>query len=390
MSSAKIRDYPAGRSSFDDDAGTGVHIDMRASGLKLLLAGLWQYRFYEEACATALEKLGVQVIPFRWRNYFASLVGRAEAKYAFNGPMTRALNRDLVECAIQHRANLVLVWRGTNILPSTLQKIRKITSAKLVSYNNDDPFSPLYEEAGRPGHLRRYWKLFRASIPEYDFHFVYRHQNIDDFLRAGAREVDLLRSYYLPELHRPIQLDAADRKRFECDVVFVGHFEPYRMECLEALIRAGVHVRLFGSSESWSSKIPDSLRAQIGPVRPALDEDYVKALCGAKMCLCFFSRLNRDTYTRRVFEIPACGRVLVSERTKDMESLYVENEEAVYFSSAAELVAKTANLLRKPAELERIAAAGRVRCLTDGYSVDDRMAWMLRRLDLSLPSPISS
>jgi len=38
--------------------------------MKLLLAGNWQYDWYEAACAEALKRLGVEVIPFRFAPFF--------------------------------------------------------------------------------------------------------------------------------------------------------------------------------------------------------------------------------------------------------------------------------------------------------------------------------
>ncbi len=95
------------------------------------------------------------------------------------------------------------------------------------------------------------------------------------------------------------------------------------------------------------------------------------------MALCLFSRLNRDEYTRRVFEIPACGALLLCERTPTMESLYRDGKEAVYFSSPEELVSKAKWLLAAPDEARAIAEAGRQRCLGSGYDVRSRMSEML-------------
>ena len=67
-----------------------------------------------------------------------------------------------------------------------------------------------------------------------------------------------------------------------------------------------------------------------GSIQAVRGVEYAKALSGAKMCLAFLSKLNRDTYTRRCFEIPACGRVLLCERTADMQGLLREGDEAVW------------------------------------------------------------
>lgn len=346
---------------------------------KLLLAGGWQYDFYEKACADALAQNGVEVVPFSWNRFFSSLPGRAEAKYVIAGPLTLAMNHRLLSTVRRERPDFVFVWRGTHVLPRTLRAIRSQTGAALVSYNNDDPFSPRYSNS-ELRHWRRLWKIFKASIPEYDLHFVYRQCNLAEFCEAGARRALLLRSYYIPSVHRPVSLSEEERARFAADVVFVGHYEPERWQYIRALVENGLKVRIFGRPSSWNASRLGDLAEYFGRIEPVFGDDYAKALCGAKMALCFFSRLNRDTYTRRAFEIPACGSVLLSERTEEMQSLFAEEAEAVYFSTREELVDKALALIRDEARRQRIAQAGHGRCLRDGHSIDARMQWALAQM----------
>ena len=116
---------------------------------------------------------------------------------------------------------------------------------------------------------------------------------------------------------------------FEAEAVFVGHYEPDdRVACLQALVDAGVRVKLFGGT-TWTPQVLGPLAQYFGKVEAVLGLEYAKALCGAQMCLCFISKLNRDTYTTRCFEIPACGRLMLSERTADLPRLFQEDQEAV-------------------------------------------------------------
>jgi hypothetical protein len=257
-----------------------------------------------------------------------------------------------------------------------MRKLKNETGALLVSYNNDDPFGPLVHE-NVPWHSRFYWHHYLNAIPEYDVHFVYRPANLPEILKAGAKEAHVLMPYFIPDEHRPCELSEDEMALYACDVVFVGHYEPDgREQYLSALVRGGLHVRLFGG-DTWTRKVLNGLDGYFESVRPVLGVEHSKALCGANMCLCFLSRLNRDTYTRRCFEIPACGRLLLSERTEDLRLLFKEDEEAVYFSSSEELVEKALWLREHPQDVERIASAGLRRVHVDGHSVNDRMKELL-------------
>ena len=167
-------------------------------------------------------------------------------------------------------------------------------------------------------------------------------------------------------------LSAEDKQRFSCDVVFAGHYEADgREEYIACLVDAGVHVRVSGGAD-WTKKVLKRHAAYFGDIAPANGDDYTKALCGAQVCLAFLSRMNRDTYTFRCFEIPACGRLLMCERTPDLEAMFLDGDEAVFFSSKEELREKTLWLLRNPAEIQRISKAGRRRVYADGHDVVSR------------------
>ena len=160
--------------------------------------------------------------------------------------------------------------------------------------------------------------------------------------------------------------------------MFVGHYEPDgRVETLNYLARQGVPVRLYGSLWERASLDP-ALRQS--PIGAAYGEDYVRLIAGAKLALVFLSGRNRDVYTRRCFEIPACGAAMVAPRTKELQAMYREGEEAVYFDSKEELLAKVRWLLDDDEARNRIAKAGRERCLQDGHSNVHRGAQIIEAL----------
>ena len=334
---------------------------------------------YEQACADALSRLGVFVFPFTWDGYFRGLRGRLQEKFPVPGPALLLLNRDLVRVAKERSPEIILIWRGTHILPATLRKLKKEIGAILVSYMNDDPWGPRAHDRV-PWHHYFYWNLYLKCVAEYDLHFVFRSVNIPEILNQGAKEAHVLMPYYVPELHHPVEITEAEKERYGCDVVFAGHYEPDgRERYLQALVEAGLHVRLFGG-KYWARKVLGPLADYFGAIRPVDGEEYSKALCGAKMCLCFLSKLNRDTYTTRCFEIPACGRLLLSERTEDLQRMFIEDKEAVFFSNPEELVKKALWLRDHPKEIDRIAQAGMHRVHANGHSADDRMKEMISLL----------
>lgn len=349
--------------------------------MNILIVGDWHSELHEEAVYCAFAALGHQPHRFAWHQYFQPgggaprLIARVQNKF-LAGPLIARINRDLVRMAAEVRPDLVFIYRGTHIRPQTVREIKAMLPAAVVAgYNNDDPFGP-----GQP---RMLWRHFLRCLPLYDLTLAYRRHNVAEFESRGARCVRLLRSWFMPERNHPVTLPAADRARFASDVVFVGHYEADgRLEYLEDVVRQGYKLRLFGPGYDWDPVIARSrwLKDQT-PVQLVWGEDYNKALCGAKVALCFFSRLNRDTYTRRCFEIPATGTLMLCEYSDDAASLFAPGREADFFRDGRELAAKLKLYVHDDALRTQVAAAGKMRVWANGHDVISRMRQVLRWAD---------
>ncbi len=357
--------------------------------MKILVVGDWHSQVHEEPVAQALATLGHTVERFAWHSYFCTTLASIPGLAALNrlnckfqnkyllGPRFQAVNHDLLACALQIQPDALFVYRGTHITAVTLRAIKRACPrAILVGYNNDDPFSPRQP--------RWAWRHFVQAIPEYDLTLAYRQHNLDDFRDAGARRVELLRSWFVPEINHPATLSPEDWARFESDVVFVGHNEPDgRLELLEEIVRQGFRLRLFGpykgfGENGWYPAVDNaSLLRGLAPVSLVWGEDYNKALCGAKVALCFLSKRNRDTYTRRCFEIPATQTMLLSEYSDDLATLYKEGHEADFFRTKEELVEKLLRYIQDDFLRQSTAEAGYRRVVTDGHDVVSRMRQLL-------------
>ena len=348
--------------------------------MKILIAGDWHSELHEESVFNAFKALGHEVLKFAWHDYFqpSSRIDAFSKKIQNRfiiGPIIHRLNLDLIKAVTVFSPEIIFVYRGTHITAGTLKKIKKqFPAVILLGYSNDDPFAK--------GHPYSLWRHFFKAVPVYDLMLAYRHHNLDDLLRIGAKRVELLRSWYFPERNHPVKLSDEDKIRYECDVVFIGHYEADgRKQYLEELVRQGFKLRIFGPGYDWDPVLVNSyeLKSQ-APVRLVWGEEYNKALCGAKVALCFLSKLNRDTYTRRCFEIPATGTLMLSEHSNDLVSLYKEGREADFFKSKEEMILKLKNYLGDEKLRKIVAANGYQRVLADGHDVISRMKQLLEQV----------
>src|SRR5215217_3684885 len=108
--------------------------------MKYVLAGTFLHYLYEPICTEALQSLGHNVIPVAWGSYLRSPIGRAETKLTLPGPYSFAVNARLRLATLREQPDVVFVWRGTSVWPSTVRWLRSHSKARLISYNNDDPF----------------------------------------------------------------------------------------------------------------------------------------------------------------------------------------------------------------------------------------------------------
>jgi hypothetical protein len=286
-----------------------------------------------------------------------------------HGPGPALANAALLAACARHRPDLVFAWRAPWLRPLTLRLARRLGAGKIAIYCNDDPF----------GRDRRWlkWRAWRRGIPEADLCLAYRTVNLDDLRAAGARQVALWRSAFLPRLHRPVPLTDEERRRLGCDVVFIGHYEDDgRLALVERLLASGLRVRIFGTG--WEPVARGALWEPLLPIRPLRDLDYAKGICAARAALVLVSGRNRDGYTRRCFEIPACGTLMLAPRTPDLLELFRDGEEALFWGDAEELVAQARRAASDEPLRARIAEAGRARVWRDGHDLDARAQELLR------------
>ena len=334
---------------------------------KCLIVANTAHEAYEAAWARSLTELGVCVSTISATHYLPrGLWGWLEKRYQHGNDVAR-FNRHVTSMAINERPDVILVYQGTFCYPSTIRALSE--KFFVVGYHNDDP-------TGRVVNRLSYdpYRHIRAALPHFHGFHSYRECSLEEVRALGIQRSEVLMPYYIPWLDYPRNLAPHEKARFGCDICFAGHYEPdSRGECLQEAVRTGLHVRVYGKHRSWRQVETMAGPNRLAVQKPVWGDDYRKALCGARVATCFFSKLNRDQYTRRAFEIPACGVFLLAERTAAMVELYREGREAEFFDCPEEFVAKAKYYLSNEAARNRIARAGQERAMSSGYDVRSRM-----------------
>lgn len=275
------------------------------------------------------------------------------------GAGPRRLNADVLRFARDGRLNVLWIDKGDWVAPATLRALR--AADVRLAHHVTDALWP------GPVRLRLTRRRLAATAPLYD-HFV--TSNAADFRRLHGVMPDRVLltqlGYDERRFHARPARDPDEAARWRHDAIFIGHWEPRTERGLTALIAAGVRVKIYG--RAWLARARRNPRLA-GCVADSLnDRDYERALKHVLVGLCFVSEWNYNETAGRSYEIPASGTFLLAPRTREHQRDYREGEEAEFFGSEAELVAKARAALADDDRRRAIAARGHRRCTTSGYS----------------------
>jgi spore maturation protein CgeB len=205
---------------------------------------------------------------------------------------------------------------------------------------------------------------------------------------------------YCDQVHRP--LPSSD-PQWQCAIGFLGGWEPRRELLLHRVAADGLDLKIRGGywqflrDGRWTPRRHiilkqlagndrfhihrDELLARSWQGEEVYADDYARALTGARIGLGLLRKVCPDQHTTRTFEIPACGSMLLADRTDEHHELFEEGKEAEFFASTEELVDKARFYSSDESARLRVAGAGFERCGKSKYAYIHRLAGVLSELD---------
>lgn len=347
---------------------------LASKSYRILCIGETWFGSDARAAFAALRRMGHSVHVLDENSYVSTQWQSTIAKglrKIFKPVMVNELKRDAVKFASQFKPDCLFVFKGNWVPPELIAFCRQ---KKIASVNYYPDVSFLTHGSYIP-----------KTLPLYDRVFTTKTYGLADMKRElGVQRSSFLPPGYDPELHRPIVMNEEDKKRYECDVVFVGTWSPKKERVLASLSRALPKVRLKIWGNQWNRSHSKGLAGSIMGSGVTGDE-YTKAICGALISLGLLSEAgggasSGDLITARTFQIPACGAFMLHERNSEVLDYFQEDKEAAFFGSPEELADKVLYYLDHPLERQEISRAGLDRSLTDDYAIDARMKVVTRWL----------
>lgn len=334
----------------------------------------------------ALGRLGHEVqgvhTSEQWKQ--TSWFGRQCQRRLQRGSVVNRINARVLSAARDFRPLVVWAEKQEYLRVETLQGLRKL-GARLVHFTPDPYFTLDWKRT----------RLMDAAMKEFDV-LIYCKSYEKASYEAIGKPLVYMPLGYCDEVHRPLP---SNDPRWHCALGFLGGWDPRREKMLALVADAGLDLKIWGGywdflrDGRWTLRrkiIMDQLAGgetyRIHPNEKmaaclqggeVYADDYARALTGSKIGIGFLREVCPDQHTTRTFEIPACGSMLLADRTDEHRDFFEEGRDAEYFGEEQELLDKAKFYTTHDDARARIAAAGRQRCINGRYAYVHRMADVL-------------
>jgi spore maturation protein CgeB len=340
----------------------------------------------------ALERLGHSVCGVHtskpWKH--ASWFMRQLQRRTYRGSIVDGINWAVLSAARQFKPAMLWADKQEFLRADTIEEIKRL-GAKTVHFTPDPYFSLDWKRN----------RLMDEAMRAFDVLVYCKSYERKQYEATGTRVVYMPLGY-CDEVHRPVvSVDA----RWKCAIGFLGGWEPRRERFLHAVVAVGVNVKIWGGyweflrDGKWTLRRHIILRQLAGGDTfgfhrdellshahqggEVYADDYARALTGCRIGIGFLRKTWPDQHTTRTFEIPACGSLLLADRTEEHQEFFEEGKEAEYFASCEELVDKVKFYCGNESTRQSVANRGHQRCEKGRYAYVYRIGDVLKDLGLT-------
>jgi len=315
--------------------------------MRIFVAGEANAHSYEMFCAEEFRRAGCEVL--HWSNRAKtplSPLRRLPGELRRLGDEVYNVERSLsfVRAMKQFQPDLLFMPKAENIHSCAVKMALAETKARLAIWYPDNPFWANQTTMNVIRNLR-----------VCDIYYSWGKFLMETLRSAGCRRVEYLPFAFYPDFFpADVEITEEDRKRFSCDICFVGTWDPDREKDLMPLAEfdLGIWGPLWKENVSASSPLYSKIRG--GGLYGA---DMVKAYRCAKLVFNQLRFHNGDSHNVRAMEIPGIGAVQLVRRTSELSNgLFKEGEHLICYDNEKELQALLPGLLAK---------ADSLRCMKD-------------------------
>jgi len=296
---------------------------------------------------------------FTWQQNLPnlSLVNKLARRLAWQ-PLAQIANAKLLTFAKQWKPDLTLVVSPLLLQPSTIFALKEY--GKVFVFFTDNPLD---------GHHTHSNAWVREGFALWDAVFIWSQQLVSKLEKNGVK-----RAYFHPfcaDTHYHFPLSQKDPSY---DVAFIGNWDGSRKREYYLKALEGYRLGLWGT-DYWQTRCQETSLKGLYQGNCSY-QDIPKILGSAKIGLNILRPQNEGGHNIRTYEIPATATLMLSERSQTLLDLFIEDREAVYFSTPEELKQKVSYLLQNPTLAQSIARSGYEKALSN--TITERIAEILK------------
>ena len=93
--------------------------------MKIAIVGFWAHDHCEQFFSKSIEKLNVEVVPFKLSGYFKGRIGHFLNALPFPSSLLFRINRELMESLFKEQVDAAFFWNCNHILPSSFKRLKE-------------------------------------------------------------------------------------------------------------------------------------------------------------------------------------------------------------------------------------------------------------------------
>lgn len=278
------------------------------------------------------------------------------------------ISNQLLTLCVRERPDVLLLFKGMEILPATLKKIKE-KGVFLVNYNLDHPFEFFSKGSGNKNVL--------DSLPLYNLHITYSSQIEKEINKKYPNFKTTVLPFGYNE--NPINVLPTIEKFEEIEkVCFVGNPDENRVAFLKQLASNKIEIHIFG--HHWATFFSETDKyVKIFP--PVYKDEYISTLQKYRVQLNIFRPHNKSSHNMRSFEVPGAGGIMLAPLTPEHFIFFEPEKEAFYYENSDDVIFKINKLLSLTKEQAySIRINTQKKSVQSNYSYKDRANQLLEIL----------
>ncbi len=321
--------------------------------MKVLIIGSNFEWSIERIYQKELQKIGAKVLLIETQNifydyYFQSIRNKILFRLGLS-KIYRKINNSVVDITKDERYDLIWVFKGMELYPSTINKLKN-QSTRIINFNPDNPFVFSGRGSGNSN--------VTNSLNLYDEHFTY-----DNDVKLEIEKNFKVKCSIVPfGFDEEVILDLEENFHQEMNAVcFLGNPDIYRAKVLKEVLNMGLSLHVYGNH--WGKFLTHPL---LTIHKPIFGKSFFQTLRKYRVQLNIMRTHNLDSHNMRSIEIPGCGGIMLAPRTTDHMKFFEEGKEAFFYTNTESLVNQAKIILEMDSKkINEIRIAARIKILSE-------------------------